>query len=88
LFQMRFLPDLMQVNFFPPAVAVAPALVHFAPALGVAACSGAATVRSRAIANAIGILRVIIMASWLCPYREDLSTEGWLGQDVRLHRSS
>jgi hypothetical protein len=56
--------------------------------LGVAACSGAATVRSRAIANAIGILRVIIMASWLCPYREDLSTEGWLGQDVRLHRSS
>ena len=32
LFQISFLPDLMQVNFFPAFVAVAPALVHFAPA--------------------------------------------------------
>jgi hypothetical protein len=37
LFQTSFLPDLMQVNFFPPAVAVAPTFVHLAPALGVAA---------------------------------------------------
>jgi hypothetical protein len=37
LFQTSFVPDLMQVNFLPPAVAVAPALVHLAPALGVAA---------------------------------------------------
>ena len=33
LFQTSFVPDLTQVNFFPPAVAVAPALVHLAPAL-------------------------------------------------------
>jgi hypothetical protein len=37
LFQTSFDPDLMQVNFLPEAVAVAPALVHLAPALGVAA---------------------------------------------------
>jgi hypothetical protein len=32
LFHTSFLPDLTQVNFLPEAVAVAPALVHFAPA--------------------------------------------------------
>jgi hypothetical protein len=37
LFQTSFVPDLMQVNFFPPAVAVDPALVHLAPALEAAA---------------------------------------------------
>jgi hypothetical protein len=37
LFQTSFAPDLTQVNFFPEAVAVVPALVHFAPALGAAA---------------------------------------------------
>jgi hypothetical protein len=37
LFHTSFVPDLMQVNFFPATVDVAPALVHFAPALGVAA---------------------------------------------------
>ena len=37
LFQASLFPDLMQVNFFPLAVAVAPAFVHLAPALGVAA---------------------------------------------------
>jgi hypothetical protein len=37
LFQTSLLPDLMQVNFFPEAFAVAPALVHLVPALGVAA---------------------------------------------------
>jgi hypothetical protein len=37
LFHTSFFPDLTQVNFFPEAVAVIPALVHFAPALGVAA---------------------------------------------------
>jgi hypothetical protein len=33
LFQTSLFPFLMQVNFFPPAVANAPALVHLAPAL-------------------------------------------------------
>jgi hypothetical protein len=37
LFQTSLLPDLMQVNFFPLAIAVVPALVHLPPALGVAA---------------------------------------------------
>ncbi len=37
LFQTSFAPDLTQVNFFPDAVAVVPALAHLAPALGVAA---------------------------------------------------
>ncbi len=42
LFQTRFFPDLMQVNFLPDAVAVDPALVHLAPAL-TAAKDGAET---------------------------------------------
>ena len=33
LFHTKRVPDLMHVNFLPPAVAVAPALVHLAPAL-------------------------------------------------------
>jgi hypothetical protein len=33
LFHTSLVPDLMQVNFLPPAVAVDPVLVHFAPAL-------------------------------------------------------
>jgi hypothetical protein len=37
LFQTSLLPDLMQVNFVPAAVVVVPALLHLAPALGVAA---------------------------------------------------
>jgi hypothetical protein len=37
LFHTSLVPDLTHVNFFPAAVAVAPALVHLAPALGVAA---------------------------------------------------
>ncbi len=37
LFQTSFEPDFIQVNFFPPDVAVAPIFVHLAPALGVAA---------------------------------------------------
>ena len=43
LFHTSFVPDLMQVNFLPAAVAVAPALVHLAPALGDAAKDGADT---------------------------------------------
>ena len=42
LFQTSFVPDLMQVNFFPPDIEVAPAFVHLAPAL-TAANDGAAT---------------------------------------------
>jgi hypothetical protein len=41
LFQTSFVPDLMQVNFFPATVAVVPALVHLALAL-TAANDGAA----------------------------------------------
>ena len=37
LFQTSLLPDLTQVNFLPEAVAVVPALLHFAPALGAVA---------------------------------------------------
>jgi hypothetical protein len=37
LFQTSFFPDLTHVNFLPAAVAVDPALVHLAPALGAAA---------------------------------------------------
>ncbi len=44
LFQTSFVPDLMQVNFFPDAVAVDPAFVHLAPAFGAAAFIGAARV--------------------------------------------
>ena len=33
LFQTSFVPDLIQVNFFPPETEVAPAFVHLAPAL-------------------------------------------------------
>jgi hypothetical protein len=33
LFQTSFVPDLMQVNFFPPETEVDPAFVHLAPAL-------------------------------------------------------
>ncbi len=33
LFQTSLLPDLMQVNFFPAAVAVVPALLHLDPGL-------------------------------------------------------
>ena len=33
LFHKSLVPDLMQVNLFPPAFVVAPALVHLAPAL-------------------------------------------------------
>jgi hypothetical protein len=47
LFQTSFVPDLTQVNFFPPAVAVVPALVHLAPALGAAALSGVVRVMIR-----------------------------------------
>ena len=50
LFQTSFVPDLMQVNFLPDAVAVDPAFAHLAPALGVAAWRGVARERRRAIA--------------------------------------
>jgi hypothetical protein len=51
LFQTSFFPDLIHMNFFPEAVAVAPALVHFDPAL-TAANDGAPT-RDRHRTNAI-----------------------------------
>ena len=40
LFHLSFLPDLVQVNFLPLAISVAPALVHGAPALGAEAFAG------------------------------------------------
>ena len=36
LFQTSFVPDLTQVNFFPPETEVAPTFVHLAPALAAA----------------------------------------------------
>jgi hypothetical protein len=47
LFQTSFVPDLTHVNFLPDAVAVDPALVHLAPALGVAAWTGATRDKSK-----------------------------------------
>ena len=57
LFQTSFVPDLMQVNFFPDAVAVDPAFVHFDPAFGAAAWSGVARVRIKTIASPRYLLR-------------------------------
>jgi hypothetical protein len=62
LFQISLLPDLMQVNFLLDAVAVAPALVHLAPALGVAAWTGVARVRSKIRIMRIGVFLIMIMA--------------------------
>jgi hypothetical protein len=53
LFQTSFVPDLTHVNFLPEAVAVAPAFVHFAPAL-TAAKEGAA-IRERDTSRATKI---------------------------------
>jgi hypothetical protein len=50
LFHNNLLPDFMQVNFLPLAVAVAPALVHFAPAL--TAANEGAVIRERDRTNA------------------------------------
>ena len=41
----------MQVNFLPPAIAKAPALVHFAPALTAAKEGAAISERDRAMAK-------------------------------------
>ncbi len=51
LFQRSLLPDLMQVNFLPEAVAVAPAFVHLAPALGFAAWTGVVSAMSKIIGS-------------------------------------
>jgi hypothetical protein len=62
LFQTSLVPDLTQVNFFPPVVDVAPALVHLAPAL-TAAKDGLAN-KEMATTNARKrIRRFIFMAS-------------------------
>ena len=49
LFHTNLFPDLMQVNFLPPTIAVAPALVHFAPALIAAKEGGVIRERDRAM---------------------------------------
>ena len=49
LFHTRIFPDLTQVYFLPPAVAVAPAFVHFAPAFGAADAIGEIIPRTRPI---------------------------------------
>ena len=51
LFHTNLFPDLMQVNFLPPAIAKAPALVHFAPALTAAKEGAAISERDRAMAK-------------------------------------
>jgi hypothetical protein len=53
LFQTNFVPDLTQVNFLPEAVAVEPAFVHLAPALGVAAWTGVARVSIKRLAMSV-----------------------------------
>ncbi len=58
LFQTSFVPDLMQVNFLPDAVAVDPALVHLAPAL-IAAKDGAEIMDSDRSSATRTLLRVI-----------------------------
>jgi hypothetical protein len=63
LFQTSLVPDLMHVNFLPPAVAVAPALVHFAPFLGVAASSGVVKVSKRETVSTIRNLLTFIFTS-------------------------
>jgi hypothetical protein len=63
LFHTSLVPDLMQVNFLPPAVAVAPAFVHFAPALGVAASSGVVKVSKRETVRTIRNLLTFIFMS-------------------------
>ncbi len=40
LFQTNFLPDLMHVNFLPPAIDVAPTLEHLSPAFTAAKVGG------------------------------------------------
>jgi len=51
LFHTNLFPELMQVNFLPPAIAKAPALVHFAPALTAAKEGAAISERDRAMAK-------------------------------------
>ena len=51
LFHTNLFPDLMQVNFLPPAIAKAPALVHFAPAFTAAKEGAAISERDRAMAK-------------------------------------
>ena len=55
LFQTSLLPDLMQVNFFPAAVAVTPGLVHLAPALTDAKDGAATSERLRTTDSNTGI---------------------------------
>jgi len=65
LFQTSLVPDLMHVNFLPPAVAIAPALVHFAPAL-TAANEGAVTserVRTKAISSRARVMPIRYQAT-------------------------
>jgi hypothetical protein len=53
----------MQVNFFPDAVAVDPAFVHFVPALGAAALSGVARDTSNATITTRRTFMSFVMAS-------------------------
>ena len=67
LFHTNLFPDLMQVNFLPPAIAIAPALVHFEPAL-IAAKEGAAIReihRNRAITIRVRLMR--LRYQWAIP---------------------
>jgi len=58
LFQTSFVPDLMQVNFLPDAVAVDPALVHLAPAF--TAAKEGAEIKDKQSSSAIRILLRVI----------------------------
>jgi len=71
LFHTNLLPDLMQENFFPPAVAVAPALLHLAPAIGVAASSGVAKVSKR---ETVRTIRNLLTLSFISIFFGNLYT--------------
>jgi hypothetical protein len=88
LFQTSFLPDFTHVNFLPEAVAVAPALVHLTPALGVAACTGVASDKSKMIGTAKGIFLFKVMASSLYLCRKEFLSPCSLGPISHLGHSS
>jgi hypothetical protein len=61
LFQINFLPDLMQVYFLPLTTEVAFTLVHFAPAFAVKALASGITTTQRAVINKSESERLIML---------------------------
>jgi hypothetical protein len=61
LFQINFLPDLMQVYFLPLTTEVAFTFVHFAPAFAVKALASGITATQRAVINKSESERLIML---------------------------